>query len=177
MWWAERQARERSEAAHHIREGLRAEMRSQARFNLRDLGRWTGVDDGPILLSVDGLVFDVTDGREFYAPGGSYNALVGCDATRLLAKGLLEQESASERKAPLSVGERQQLMEWKEHFDFKYGPALGPLDMQDEEASHKDIDHAGTDWRSVQDTTDYRYDEFLPQSPGIPTGTQASRAS
>ena len=68
-----------------------------------------------------------TDGRSFSGPGGCYHALTGCDATRLLAKGLLAPESESEASTPLSDEERHQLEEWKQHYDYKYGPPLGEL--------------------------------------------------
>uniref|UniRef100_A0A8C5TC66 Cytochrome b5 heme-binding domain-containing protein n=1 Tax=Malurus cyaneus samueli TaxID=2593467 RepID=A0A8C5TC66_9PASS len=40
----------------------------------------------PIYLAVKGVVFDVTSGKEFYGKGAPYNALVGKDSTRGVAK-------------------------------------------------------------------------------------------
>ena len=39
-------------------------------------------------------VFNVSRGREFYGKDGCYAALAGRDASRLLAKGLLREETA-----------------------------------------------------------------------------------
>ena len=88
------------------RKAARDEMRSLPRFTMREVRRYDGRDGGPLLMAVDGLVFDVTEGREFYGEDGCYHSLMGCDATRLLAKGILEQESEAESKEPLTWDER-----------------------------------------------------------------------
>jgi len=50
-------------------------------------------DDGPILFTADGIVFNVYKGRNFYGPYGEYSIFAGRDATRLLARGKLEEET------------------------------------------------------------------------------------
>ena len=73
-----------------------------------------------------GQVFDVSNGREFYGRGGPYHALTGRDATRMLAKGLLEPETAEEATVPLKSYELEQLAEWRSLYETKY-VRLGPL--------------------------------------------------
>ncbi|XP_021248137.1 neudesin isoform X1 [Numida meleagris] len=46
----------------------------------------SGQEGQPIYLAVKGVVFDVTSGKEFYGKGAPYNALVGKDSTRGVAK-------------------------------------------------------------------------------------------
>ena len=47
-----------------------------------ELAQYTGVDPiKPILLALDGSVYDVTAGKEFYQPGGSYHDLAGKDSS------------------------------------------------------------------------------------------------
>ena len=69
----------------------------------------------------------VSNGREFYGHDGCYRALAGRDASRLLAKGRLEPESAAEAAEPLRRDELETLREWRELFEFKY-VRLGPLE-------------------------------------------------
>ncbi|XP_031447580.1 neudesin [Phasianus colchicus] len=56
-------------------------------FTEPELARYDGQQEGqPIYLAVKGVVFDVTSGKEFYGKGAPYNALVGKDSTRGVAK-------------------------------------------------------------------------------------------
>ena len=128
--WQEEQLERRLRQQMLARKAARDEMRSLPRFTMREVRRYDGRDGGPLLMAVDGLVFDVTEGREFYGEDGCYHSLMGCDATRLLAKGILEQESEAESKEPLTWDERDTLRDWKQHYDIKYGPALGPLEPE-----------------------------------------------
>ncbi|KAJ2655564.1 Dihydrodipicolinate synthase [Coemansia sp. RSA 1199] len=52
----------------------------------RSISTYTGVNDTPILIALDGKVYDVSEGRGFYGPGCAYNVFAGRDASRLLAK-------------------------------------------------------------------------------------------
>lgn len=51
----------------------------------------------------------------------------GRDATRLLAKGKLEEETDEERKKPLNMAERATLQGWMWTFESKY-EVVGKLD-------------------------------------------------
>ena len=42
--------------------------------------------------AVPSAVYNTTQGWEFYGKGGCYTALTGKDASRMLARGLLEEE-------------------------------------------------------------------------------------
>ncbi|NXD36850.1 NENF protein, partial [Copsychus sechellarum] len=56
-------------------------------FTEPELAKYDGHQEGqPIYLAVKGVVFDVTSGKEFYGKGAPYNALVGKDSTRGVAK-------------------------------------------------------------------------------------------
>ena len=76
--------------------------------------------DGPILFAADGKVFNVYKGRHFYGPGAEYHLFAGRDATRLLAKGKLEEETEEEKKQKLSIAERAALQGWMWTFQSKY---------------------------------------------------------
>ncbi|XP_074846105.1 neudesin [Carettochelys insculpta] len=62
-------------------------------FTESELARYSGQEEGqPIYMAVKGVVFDVTSGKEFYGKGAPYNALVGKDSTRGVAKMSLAPE-------------------------------------------------------------------------------------
>jgi membrane-associated progesterone receptor component len=69
-------------------------------------------EDGPILMAVSGSVFNVWKGRHFYGPGCEYGIFAGRDATRLLAKQKLEEETLEELAKPLNVAEKASLEAW-----------------------------------------------------------------
>lgn len=56
-------------------------------FTEEELRKYDGSeDDQPIYMAVKGVVFDVSKGKEFYGKDAPYNALVGKDSTRAVAK-------------------------------------------------------------------------------------------
>ncbi|KYO43631.1 neudesin [Alligator mississippiensis] len=56
-------------------------------FTEPELARYSGQQEGqPIYMAVKGVVFDVSSAKEFYGKGAPYNALVGKDSTRGVAK-------------------------------------------------------------------------------------------
>lgn len=62
-------------------------------FVKTDLRRYDGSDDSlPIMMAIQGIVFDVSSGANFYSKAGPYNQLVGKDAS--LAVGLMSLEQA-----------------------------------------------------------------------------------
>lgn len=46
----------------------------------------------PIYLAVNGTIFDVSAGRDYYGPGGSYHGLAGHDATRAYVTGCFGED-------------------------------------------------------------------------------------
>jgi predicted heme/steroid binding protein len=59
-----------------------AQTSVQKTYTATELSQYIGIDPSkPILLALDGLVYDVTAGREFYQPGGSYHDLAGKDSS------------------------------------------------------------------------------------------------
>jgi membrane-associated progesterone receptor component len=86
-----------------------------------------GPEGEPILTIIDGLVYDLQKGREFYGEGGPYHPFAGRDCTRLLAKNQVSDKT--DTGAPLSEAELEQLEKWKEFFTNKYG-STGKLTVQ-----------------------------------------------
>uniref|UniRef100_A0A674HYU7 Neudesin neurotrophic factor n=1 Tax=Terrapene triunguis TaxID=2587831 RepID=A0A674HYU7_9SAUR len=63
----------------------------------------------PIYMAVKGVVFDVTSGKEFYGKGAPYNALVGKDSTRGVAKMSLDPEDLTHDTTGLTEEELKSL--------------------------------------------------------------------
>jgi predicted heme/steroid binding protein len=54
-------------------------------FTQTELSGYNGDDPSkPIYLAMDGLVYDVTPGKEYYQPGGDYHYLAGRDSSQEL---------------------------------------------------------------------------------------------
>lgn len=74
--------------------GAAAEAGEEPRtFTKAELRAHDGKGDAasaPIYLAIQGIVFDVSSGSNFYAEGAAYNALVGQDSTRAVALMSLE---------------------------------------------------------------------------------------
>lgn len=63
-------------------------------FTLAQLKEFVGkIEDkeAPIYLALDGEVYDVSEGRDFYGPEGVYGSFAGHDVTKAFAKNSLEE--------------------------------------------------------------------------------------
>ena len=64
---------------------VEAQSSYERTYTETELSGYSGNDPSkPILLALDGLVYDVTAGKEYYRPGGSYHDLAGKDSSKLL---------------------------------------------------------------------------------------------
>ncbi|KAI0028410.1 cytochrome b5-like heme/steroid binding domain-containing protein [Vararia minispora EC-137] len=95
-------------------------------FTPKTLEPYNGKDGGRILLAIDGTVFDVTAGRNFYGPEGMYGNFAGRDASRGMAKQSFDREMLTDVDKPLdklqdlSPEEIENMRGWFEHFSSKY---------------------------------------------------------
>ena len=88
-------------------------------MTLEELAAFDGTNnDLPILLGINGKVYDVTKGRDYYGREGGYRVMAGTDASRLLAKNLLDPKK--DNGQPLTEAETLQLKQWQEFFENKY---------------------------------------------------------
>jgi membrane-associated progesterone receptor component len=74
----------------------------------------------PIYLAIRGKVYDVTSGRSFYGPGGSYAMFAGREAARALGKMSKEEADISGDLSGLSDKELGVLADWETKFQAKY---------------------------------------------------------
>jgi len=144
-WWIsgsdERERYQKYAEIEARNDALRKERERQAYIEPRDggeglwseeeLAQYDGSNEsGPLLFAADGYVFNVWKGRHFYGPGCEYNIFAGRDATRLLAKSKLEEETPEELEKPLNIAERAALAGWIYTFKTKYD-IVGRLDGHD----------------------------------------------
>eukprot|EP00298_Acanthocystis_sp_HF-20_P021360 c27670_g1_i1.p1 GENE.c27670_g1_i1~~c27670_g1_i1.p1 ORF type:complete len:112 (-),score=47.19 c27670_g1_i1:110-424(-) len=90
-------------------------------FTLQELSQFNGQDASkPILVCLEGIVFDVTPGKSFYGPGGSYSLLAGSDATRALGKMSLSAADVNGNTDDLTTEEWTVVRDWIAKFKNKY---------------------------------------------------------
>ncbi|KAG6334817.1 hypothetical protein ID866_4269 [Astraeus odoratus] len=95
-------------------------------YTPKTLAKYDGRDCGRILLAINGIVFDVTSGRNFYGPEGMYGNFAGRDASRGMAKQSFDMEMLTPIDQPLdkledlAPDEIENMRGWIDHFSNKY---------------------------------------------------------
>ncbi|CAL5020655.1 unnamed protein product [Urochloa decumbens] len=86
-----------------------------------ELSAYDGSDPKkPLLMAIKGQIYDVTQSRMFYGPGGPYALFTGRDASRALAKMSFETSDLTGDISGLSPFEAEALQEWEYKFKSKY---------------------------------------------------------
>lgn len=105
--------------------------RKQIYLTEQELKRYDGSDPNlPIYVAIDGHVFDVSPGRDYYGPGGSYHFFAGRDAARAYTTGCFETHLTHDLRG-LSPDQIKDVEGWvKFYLDhpkyFKVGRVLHP---------------------------------------------------
>ncbi|RZF33152.1 hypothetical protein LSTR_LSTR004838 [Laodelphax striatellus] len=122
-------------------------------FTNEELKKYDGTGpDGRILIAVDGKVFDVTRGKNFYGPGGAYSAFAGKDASRGLATFSVSVEKEGyDDLSDLDPRQMEEVREWAIQFHEKYiyvGKLLKPgeaaTNYSDEEEEKENVGQDST---------------------------------
>jgi membrane-associated progesterone receptor component len=90
----------------------------------------SGGDDKPVYLSLSGIVFDVSDGRGFYGPGGPYETFAGRECGVALSKMSFDEEHLDNVDGidQLNFGEKAELEGWIDKFtNYRCYPIMGRL--------------------------------------------------
>nr|GEX22842.1 hypothetical protein [Tanacetum cinerariifolium] len=74
----------------------------------------------PILMAIKGHIYDVSESRIFYGPGGPYALFAGKDTSRALAKMSFEEKDLNGDLTGLGVFELEALQDWENKFMRKY---------------------------------------------------------
>ena len=96
--------------------------------------------DKPVYLSVNGIVFDVSEGRNFYGPDGPYEKFAGHECGVALAKMSFDDQLLDDLEgcSNLNFGERTELEGWIDKFtNYRCYPIKGRL-IPDSQMPDKD---------------------------------------
>ncbi|KAI3458171.1 hypothetical protein Pfo_014834 [Paulownia fortunei] len=86
-----------------------------------ELKQYDGSDPKkPLLMAIKGQIYDVSQSRMFYGPGGPYALFAGKDASRALAKMSFEDKDLNGDLTGLGVFELEALQDWEYKFMSKY---------------------------------------------------------
>lgn len=98
-------------------------------FTKEELANYNGEDPSlPIYLAIKGIVFDVSEAKRVYGPGGKYHGFAGKDASRAMAKWSTEEEDLNDDLDGLTEEELARLDDsYNKLFATKY-PKVGYLD-------------------------------------------------
>ncbi|GAB1609080.1 membrane-associated progesterone receptor component 1-like [Argonauta hians] len=93
-------------------------------MTIKEMKKYDGTDeDGRVCIAVNGKIFDVTRGKQFYGPGGPYAVFAGRDASRALALFTVKESALKDEYDDLSdltSAEMSRMQEWEMQFTEKY---------------------------------------------------------
>jgi len=119
-------------------------------FTLEELKEYNGVDNPHVLIAVNGKVFDVTRGKNFYGPDGPYSIFAGRDASRGLATFSIDQSAIRDTYDDLSdmnTLQMESVIEWELQFVEKYDE-VGKLLKPGEKATNYKLDESEDEFKS-----------------------------
>ncbi|KAG4984200.1 hypothetical protein AAZX31_10G224100 [Glycine max] len=86
-----------------------------------ELKAYDGTDpEKPLLMAIKAQIYDVSQSRMFYGPGGPYALFAGKDASRALAKMSFEEKDLTGDISGLGPFEIDALQDWEYKFMSKY---------------------------------------------------------
>lgn len=113
-------------------------------FTPPTLLEFNGQNGKPIYFAVNGRVFDVSAGRNFYGPGGPYANFAGRDASRGLSHGSFDEDMLTkdltgplDTLSNLTPEQREALKGWEERFLEKYLVVGKLVSVKEEKKSAK----------------------------------------
>ncbi|KAG2179859.1 hypothetical protein INT43_003645, partial [Umbelopsis isabellina] len=90
--------------------------RSELVLSEQELAKYDGSNPSlPVYIAIDGEVFDVTKGRGWYAPGGSYSFFAGRDAARAYATGCFKEHLTHDLRG-LGENQLKGIENWKNFY-------------------------------------------------------------
>eukprot|EP00842_Homolaphlyctis_polyrhiza_P003451 jgi/Hompol1/4106/HPOL_001727-RA len=91
---------------------VKKQMATERVFSVSELAQYDGSDPSkPIYIALEGIVYDVTEGRNYYGPGGGYEFFAGKDATRAYITGCFKTHLTHDLRG-LSDAEAKSISTW-----------------------------------------------------------------
>ncbi|XP_055910171.1 membrane-associated progesterone receptor component 1-like [Eupeodes corollae] len=140
-------------------------------FTIQELRAFDGNQpDGRVLIGVNGSVYDVTKGKNFYGPGGPYASFAGRDASRNLATFNVTANDNDEYDdlSDLNAMEMDSVREWEMQFKEKYIYVGRLLKKGEQPTNYSDEDEDATN--DKQEKSDE-----APSSPAAATDDEGLR--
>eukprot|EP01083_Nonionella_stella_P279044 949132_1 len=98
-------------------------------LTLAQLNEYNGVTKGDLIyICVDGTIFDVTKGKQYYGVGGSYHLFAGNDCTYNLAIDSLDKKHLNTFQFELDLQQQKTVNKWKAFYQKRY-IEIGKLDQ------------------------------------------------
>lgn len=121
-----------------------------------ELKAYDGADPKkPLLMAIKGQIYDVSQSRMFYGPGGPYALFAGKDASRALAKMSFEDIDLNGDLSGLGVFELEALQDWEYKFMSKYvkvGTIKETVPVTDDSTTSETAETTDRDAKPVEDT-------------------------
>ncbi|KAL8141527.1 hypothetical protein V2J09_014559 [Rumex salicifolius] len=110
-----------------------------------ELKEYDGTDPKkPLLMAIKSQIYDVSQSRMFYGPGGPYALFAGKDASRALAKMSFEERDLTGDISGLGPFELDALQDWEYKFMSKY-VKVGTIKKPEEPSSSSVTEAADSD--------------------------------
>ncbi|KAL6321636.1 hypothetical protein AAG906_025468 [Vitis piasezkii] len=118
----------------------------------------------PLLMAIKGQIYDVSQGRMFYGPGGPYALFAGKDASRALAKMSFEEQDLTGDLSGLGPFELEALQDWEYKFMSKY-TKVGTIKTVPVTDGSSTVEPAETTDRDIAKPAEDGPSESLPAKP------------
>nr|ACJ85430.1 unknown [Medicago truncatula]AFK47952.1 unknown [Medicago truncatula] len=142
-----------------------------------ELKAYDGNDhDKPLLMAIKGQIYDVSQSRMFYGPGGPYALFAGKDASRALAKMSFDEKDLTGDISGLGPFELDALQDWEYKFMEKY-VKVGTIKKEATEAESTGEPSGSTprDVDVINPTEDGRSKPAAVKSEETPSNVEADK--
>ncbi|XP_061369531.1 membrane steroid-binding protein 1 [Gastrolobium bilobum] len=144
-----------------------------------ELKAYDGSDlEKPLLMAIKGQIYDVSQSRMFYGPGGPYALFAGKDASRALAKMSFEEKDLTGDISGLGPFELEALQDWEYKFSEKYvkvGTVKKTVPITEAESTGEPSESAPRDVDAAKPTEDDRSETAAVKSDETPSNVGADK--